>query len=38
MDSHSWQVGIAAVTALPAVAQKYRAINDIILKNATVFP
>jgi hypothetical protein len=38
MDSHSWQVGIAAITALTADVQKYRAINDIILKNATVFP
>jgi hypothetical protein len=38
MDSYPWQVGIAAVTALSAVTQKYGAMHDIIAKNATVFP
>jgi hypothetical protein len=40
MDCLSWPVGIAAVTALPAVTQMYmyRAMHDIIFKNAVVFP
>jgi hypothetical protein len=40
MDSHSWLVGIAAVTALPAVTQLYvyTAMHDLIFNIAYVFP